>query len=134
MCAKFLLLLRKVKLYTMDRIESILKEKGLTKAAFADRMGTSRQNVNSLLKNPTREKLEAIASALEVPIWQLFASPEEIVCISDSNDFTAFVRNGGELRAFDAPESLKEYVDELCGEAKRPDHANIRGKEYFRRE
>lgn len=115
----------------MDRIESILKEKGLTKAAFAELMGTSRQNVNSLLKNPTREKLEAIANALEVPTWQLFASPEEVVCNTDGNDFTAFVRNGGELHAFDSAESLKEYVDGLCGEAKRPDHANIRGKEYF---
>lgn len=117
----------------MDRIESILKEKGLTKAAFAELMGTSRQNVNSLLKNPTREKLEAIANALEVPIWQLFASPEEVVCNTDGNDFTAFVRNGGELRAFDSAESLKEYVDGLCGEAKSPDHTNIRGKEYYRK-
>lgn len=115
----------------MDRIEAILKEKGLTKAAFAELMGTSRQNVNSLLKNPTREKLEAIADALGVPVWQLFASPDEVICGSDGNRFTAFVRNGGELRAFDSAESLKEYVDELCEETKLPIHANIRGKEYF---
>ncbi|MBD5374348.1 MAG: helix-turn-helix transcriptional regulator [Bacteroides sp.] len=98
----------------MDRIESILKERGLTKSAFADLMGTSRQNVNSLLKNPTREKLEAIAVALDVPMWQLFASQEE-VCMEGGagSDFTAFVRNGGELRAFDSAEALKEYVDGL---------------------
>lgn len=100
--------------YIMDRIESILKERGLTKSAFADLMGTSRQNVNSLLKNPTREKLEAIAVALDVPTWQLFASQEEVCMGSGAgSDFTAFVRNGGELRAFDSAEALKEYVDGL---------------------
>lgn len=62
----------------MDRIEEILRERGLSKAAFAELMGTSRQNVNSLLKNPTRSKLEEIAKALDVPLWQLFVSPEEL--------------------------------------------------------
>lgn len=99
--------------YIMDRIEMILKEKGLTKSAFADLMGTSRQNVNSLLKNPTREKLEAIAGALDIPVWQLFASQEEVCLGSNQCNFTAFVRNGGELRAFDSMEALKEYVSEL---------------------
>lgn len=62
----------------MDRIEEILRERGLSKAAFAELMGTSRQNVNSLLKNPTRSKLEEIAKALDVPLWQLFVSPDEL--------------------------------------------------------
>lgn len=62
----------------MDRIEEILRERGLSKAAFAELLGTSRQNVNSLLKNPTRSKLEEIAKALDVPLWQLFVSPDEL--------------------------------------------------------
>lgn len=95
----------------MDRIESILKEKGLTKAAFADLMGTSRQNVNSLLKNPTREKLEAIAQALDVPVWQLFASPEEIAGCSIKGDFVAFVRNAGQNFTFTDKKELREFVD-----------------------
>ena len=94
----------------MDRIEYILKEKGLTKSAFADLMGTSRQNVNSLLKNPTKEKLEAIAKALDVPIWQLFTSPQEVKGLS-CNNFTAFVRNGDNLMVFDSLGALKEYVN-----------------------
>lgn len=96
----------------MDRIESILKEKGLTKAAFADLMGTSRQNVNSLLKNPTREKLESIAQALNVPLWQLFASPEEATC-SVNGDFVAFVRNAGHNFTFTDKKELREFVDRL---------------------
>lgn len=96
----------------MDRIESILKEKGLTKTAFADLMGTSRQNINSLLKNPTREKLEAIAQALNVPLWQLFATPEEAAC-STNDDFVAFIRNAGHNFTFTDKKELREFVDRL---------------------
>ncbi len=96
----------------MDRIESILKEKGLTKAAFADLMGTSRQNINSLLKNPTREKLEAIAQALNVPVWQLFASTEEVACPAN-DDFVAFVRNAGHNFTFTDKREFREFVDRM---------------------
>ena len=100
----------------MDRIESILKEKNLTKSAFADLMGTSRQNVNSLLKNPTREKLEAIAAALDVPVWQLFASPEEVCKTSNSNDFIAFIRNDGNNYTFNSIKELSDYVSKISME------------------
>lgn len=63
----------------MYRIEEILKEKGITKVAFAELMKTSKQNVNSLVNgNPTKQKLEEMAAALNVPIWQLFSSPDEV--------------------------------------------------------
>ena len=39
-------------------VEELLKEKGLSKAAFADMIGAKRQNINSLLKNPTLESIE----------------------------------------------------------------------------
>lgn len=117
-------------LHSMDRIESILKEKGLTKAAFADLMHTSRQNVNSLLRNPTREKLEEIAVALNVPVWQLFASPEDVAARNAQGDFVAFVRSGGKNFTFTDKEELRDFAKELCGE-KPIIHDNIRGKEYF---
>lgn len=63
----------------MFRIEDILKEKGFSKKDFAERMETSKQNVNSLLKNPTKSKIEQMAKVLEVPVWQLFASPDEVM-------------------------------------------------------
>lgn len=90
----------------MDRIEDILNERGLSKAAFAEMMGTSRQNVNALLKNPTRAKLEEIAAALGVPVWQLFASPEEVV----SQEFIAFFYHKGRTHT---PTTMDEVMDIL---------------------
>lgn len=90
----------------MDRIEEILKQRGLSKAAFAEMMGTSRQNVNALLKNPTRAKLEEIAVALEVPMGQLFASPEEVA----SQEFIAFFYHKGRTHT---PSTMKEILDVL---------------------
>ena len=60
------------------RVNEILKEKKLTKKAFADMLGTLPQNINSAMKNPTAATLEKWAEALGVPLWQLFASPEEV--------------------------------------------------------
>ena len=60
-------------------VEELLKEKGLSKAAFADMIGATRQNIKSLLKNPTLESIEKFAKALDVETWQLFTSKEEII-------------------------------------------------------
>ena len=60
-------------------IEELLKEKGLSKAAFAEMIGVKRQNINSLLKNPTLESLERMAKTLDVQTWELFASKDEIM-------------------------------------------------------
>ena len=59
----------------MDRIEEILKNRGISKSAFAELIGIKKQNVNALLKNPTRETYERIAKAMNIPMWQLFISP-----------------------------------------------------------
>ena len=56
----------------MNDIERIIKEKGMKKSAFADLMHTSKQNVNSLIKNPTFSKIEEIAIALGVTPNDLF--------------------------------------------------------------
>ena len=60
-------------------IEELLREKGLTKSAFADLIGVKKQNINNLLKNPTLETLEKFSKALNVEMWELFASKDEII-------------------------------------------------------
>lgn len=60
-------------------IEALLKEKGLNKSDFARMIGVNRQNINALLTNPTLSTLERMSNALDVPMWQLFATREEVV-------------------------------------------------------
>ncbi|MCI9608517.1 MAG: helix-turn-helix transcriptional regulator [Muribaculaceae bacterium] len=63
----------------MNRIKEILKEKGVTQQELANRLGVTRMSiVKTLAGNPSQETLERIADALNIPIWQLFISPEEI--------------------------------------------------------
>lgn len=97
----------------MFRIEEILKERGLTKKAFADLMGTSKQNVNALLKNPTLNKLETIANVLDIPLWQLFATSAEVNCDTDASAFIALIKQGGELYSASSIEEARGILDKL---------------------
>lgn len=62
------------------RIKDVLKEKGITQQELADMIGVSYQSIKQTLNAPsvTTATLEKIATALNVPMWQLFASPEEL--------------------------------------------------------
>lgn len=62
------------------RIKDVLKEKGITHQELADMIGVSYQSIKQTLNAPsvTTATLEKIATALNVPMWQLFASPEEV--------------------------------------------------------
>lgn len=96
----------------MNRVEEILKEKGITKTEFASMMQTSKQNVNAMFKNPTNLKLKEIADVLNVPIWQLFISPSDL----DKNKLTALVEFKGELykaHTIDELENLTRTFREL---------------------
>lgn len=58
-------------------IDSLLKEKGMTKTMLAEKMGIRSQNVNVALKNPTEETMRKIANALGVEVWELFTTEGE---------------------------------------------------------
>lgn len=62
----------------MNRIEELIKEKGYTLTSLAEKMGTTKQNLYGKLKSPSYPTLTSIATALEVPMWQLFASESEV--------------------------------------------------------
>lgn len=72
----------------MNRIELLIKEKGYNMTSFAEKMNTTRQNLYAILKSPSYPTLEKVAEALDVPMWQLFASPEEIQPQSDGASIT----------------------------------------------
>lgn len=61
-----------------NRIELLIKEKGYNMTSFAEKMNTTRQNLYAILKSPSYPTLEKVADALDVPMWQLFASPVEV--------------------------------------------------------
>lgn len=69
------------------RIKEILKEKGITQQELANKIGVSYQSIKQTLNasSVTTSTLEKIAAALEVPMWQLFASPEEVKAESDGD-------------------------------------------------
>lgn len=62
------------------RIKEVLKEKGYTQQMLADEMNISLSAVKQMVSadSLTTSTLEKIAFALGVPMWQLFASPEEV--------------------------------------------------------
>lgn len=63
---------------SVNRIELLIKEQGYNMTSFAEKMNTTRQNLYAILKSPSYPTLEKVADALNVPMWQLFASPEEV--------------------------------------------------------
>lgn len=69
------------------RIKEVLKENGCTQQMLADKMNVSLSAVKQMVsaESLTTSTLEKIATALDVPIWQLFASPLEVQKGTDSS-------------------------------------------------
>lgn len=62
----------------MNRIKDVIKEKGFTITSLADKLGIARESLSRMIVSPSYPTLEKIAVALNVPIWQLFVSYEEV--------------------------------------------------------
>ncbi|MDE6263761.1 MAG: helix-turn-helix transcriptional regulator [Paramuribaculum sp.] len=60
------------------RIKEVIQEKGLTINKVAELMGVNRVSLsNTINGNPTVETLQKIATALGVPVSELFEAPKE---------------------------------------------------------
>ena len=60
----------------MLRIKEVIRDKGLTVKHVASKLGMSSPALSDAINgNPTVEKLERIASALGVPVSELFEQP-----------------------------------------------------------
>lgn len=68
---------------SQNRIKEVIKEKGYSITTLAEKMGIYRESLSRMLNSPSYPTLENLSKALDVPIWQFFASPEEIK--SDGN-------------------------------------------------
>lgn len=66
-----------------NRVKELCKDKNMTLAEVAEKMDVSASSLSQILKgNPTLSKLQAIASALDVTVPELFAqaSTNTIAC------------------------------------------------------
>ena len=63
----------------MNRIKDILKERGITINELAEKMGLNRVTLSTQINGTANSaSYEKIADALDVPMWQLFASSQEV--------------------------------------------------------
>ena len=72
----------------MESLKRLLSEKGVTSVWLANQIGITKVSISYIIngkQKPSFDTLEKIASALEVPMWQLFTSYDEVVntAISD---------------------------------------------------
>ena len=95
----------------MNKIEEVIKEHGYTITSLAKKIGTSKQNLFAKLKSPSYPTLIEIATALNVPIWQLFVSPNEVA--GGGDELTASIRYRGEFFNTTSKDELKQYVNDL---------------------
>ena len=63
----------------MNRIKDLLKEKGASVNELGERLGISRVTLSTQINGTANiVSYEKIATALDVPMWQLFASADEV--------------------------------------------------------
>lgn len=93
----------------MNRIELLIKEKGYNMTSFAEKMNTTRQNLYAILKSPSYPTLEKVAEALNVPMWQLFASPDEVCPVS--GEVNGYVKVKGNLYEVHSFEDLRKLLE-----------------------
>ena len=61
------------------RIREVIEQQDMTAKEVADKIGISVSALNQNISgNPSVKVLEKIATAINVPMWQLFASKEEV--------------------------------------------------------
>lgn len=70
-------------------IDELIKECGYNRSTLAQKMGTTKQNLYSKLKSPSYTTLQEIATALNVPMWRLFASYDEVMSAENINKHQA---------------------------------------------
>lgn len=99
----------------MTRIKEILNERHISLKEFAAMLNISYTALYLQINKPSYPTLEKWANVLNVPIWQLFASPEEVCAHQQdtSSDFAAYIRCDGVHLTADTLEEFWHLVDEL---------------------
>lgn len=91
------------------RIKEVIKEQGYTITGLADKIGIARESLSRMIVSPSYPTLQKIAMALNVPIWQLFASPKEVNQTSNS-EVDGYVKIRGTLYEVHSFEDLEKLI------------------------
>lgn len=101
------------------RIKEIIKQRGMTIGELADKLGVSRQALSRQIQGKLLvETAERIAQALDVPIWQLFVSEQDILSGHEAlqkdvpSDFCAFMRMGEKVCYVSSIDEAKKILEE----------------------
>lgn len=101
------------------RIRELIKSKGYNQEEFAKLIGVTRSTLLGQIERPSYTTMEKIANALNVPIWQLFISEEDIIercskpTYDDKSDFIALIKQGGELYSASSIAEARDVLDKL---------------------
>ena len=96
----------------MNRIKDVLKEKNISVADFADMVGVSRQAISKQISGKLLlETLEKFAVVLNVPTWELLASPNEVCNKVPDSEVNGYVKVKGTLYEVHSFEDLKKLLD-----------------------
>lgn len=101
------------------RIRELIKSKGYNQEEFAKLIGVTRSTLLGQIERPSYTTMEKIANALNVPIWQLFISEEDIVercskpTYDDKSDFIALIKQGGGLYSASSIAEARDVLDKL---------------------
>ena len=69
------------------RIKEVIKQKGFTQKEFAERLGMSLPGLVQIMNGkPSLTTLEKIATALDVEVWELLVSREEVIETTSPNE------------------------------------------------
>lgn len=94
----------------MNRIKEVIKVQGLTITSLANKLGIARESLSRMIVSPSYPTLEKIASALNVPVWQLFISPEEA---KGEGELTALIHHKGDFYRATTIAELEEIVEKI---------------------
>jgi transcriptional regulator with XRE-family HTH domain len=89
-----------------NRIKDILKEKGMTVAALAEKVGITQPNMSNIVNgksNPSIETLGKIANVLEVTVGSLFNAKDE-------SDLYGLIVYGGKTYKIDSDLALQSFL------------------------
>lgn len=101
-------------------LAKILREHGMTQVELGRRLGKAKQTINSVAKNPTLSSLETIAQVLDIPVYRMFITEEELDKLSKINLDTIYdteealgIKKGSLINDPDCIRNIAEVIDKV---------------------